>query len=78
MAYQNSLYGLFNQPFIENQLRTQHHNDQIMKSLDCAKKLGDFMESMNQVEPKYQLMAMEQCCAVIMKYLKKNNNFYAM
>lgn len=72
MAYQNSLYGLFNQPFIENQLRTQHHNDQIMKSFECAKKLEDFMESVDKIEPEYQRVVMEQCCAVIMKYLKKH------
>lgn len=74
MEYQNSLYSIFNQPFNENQLRAQHHNDQIMKSFDCAKKLEDFMESMNQIEPEYKQMAMNHCCATIVKYLKKHND----
>lgn len=75
MAYQNSLYGLFNQPFIENQNQLRaHHNDQMMKTLDCARKLEDFMESADKIEPEYQRLAMEQCCAVVMKYLNKHNN----
>lgn len=49
----------------------QHHNDQVMNFIDCAKKLDDFMESMEQVEPEYQQLALSQCCAVLEKHMKK-------
>lgn len=32
------------------------------------------MESADKIEPEYQRLAMEQCCAVVLKYLNKHNN----
>lgn len=72
MLYQNPVYGIFNQSYIQEQLRVQHHNDQVMKSIDCAKKLDDFMESMEKVEPEYQQLALSQCCLVLEKYMKRH------
>lgn len=71
MLYQNPLYGIFNQSYIQEQLQKQHHNDQVMKALDCAKKLDDFMESMDKVEPEYQQLALSQCCLVLDQHMKK-------
>ena len=68
--YINPVYGIFNQPFIETQLRQQHHNDQVMKSRECANKLKDFLESIDKVEPAYQNIALEQCCIVFGNYMK--------
>ncbi len=72
MVYQNPVYGIFNQPFIEFQLRQQHHNAQVIKSIDCANKLKDFLESIDEVESTYQNIAMEQCCIVVGNYMKKH------
>lgn len=70
MVYSNPVCSIFNQPFIEAQLRQQHHEDQVVKSIDCAKKLKDFLESTDKVEPAYQNIALEQCCIVIGNYMK--------
>lgn len=70
MVYQNSVYGIFNQSFIETQLRQQHHNDQVMKSIDCANKLRDFLDSTDKVEPAYQNIALRQYCVIIGNYMK--------
>lgn len=66
----NPVYGIFNQPFIEAQLRQQHHNDQILKSIDCANKLKEFLDSLDKVEPTYQNIALDQCCIVIGNYMR--------
>lgn len=72
MIYQNSVYNIFNQSFVEDQLRQQHHNDQVMKSIECANKLREFLESTDKVDPNYQNIALEQCCIVLGDYMKKH------
>ena len=72
MIYQNPVYGIFNQSFIEAQLRQHHHKDQIMKSVDCANKLKDFLDSTDKIDPAYQNMALDQCCLVIGNYMKRH------
>lgn len=71
MVYQNPIYGIFNQPYIEEQMRQQHHNDQVMKSMECANKLREFLESADKVEPAYQAMASDACCGVVIEYMNK-------
>lgn len=68
----NPVYGIFNQPFIEAQLRQQHRNDQILKSIDCANKLKELLDSIDKVEPAYQYIVLDQCCIVIGNYMKKH------
>lgn len=70
MVYENSVYSIFDQSFIEAQLRQQHHNDQVMKLIDSANKLKDFLKSMDRVEPDYQMTALKQYCIVIGDYMK--------
>lgn len=69
MVYQNPIYGIFDQSYIEAQLR-KHHMDQVQKSYDCAGKLRDFLESTDKVEPEYQNMALMQCINVIVNHMK--------
>lgn len=64
---------MFNQQYIMDQLRMQHQNEQMIRSFECAKKLEDFMDSMDKVEPEYQWFAFEQCCEVFAKYMRKHN-----
>lgn len=70
MVYENSVYSIFDQSFIEAQLRQQHHNDQVIKLLDSANKLKDFLESTDKVEPDYQSAALKQYGIVIGDYMK--------
>lgn len=73
MMYNNPIYGIFNQEYIQEQfIRNQHHDEQVRKSFECAKKLNDFMESMGEVEPEYQQLALEQCCLVFVEYMKRH------
>lgn len=74
MFYQNTFYDIFNQPYIETQIRKQHYQDQIMKSADCVKKLDDFLTSVEKVEPEYQKRTMEACCSVIIEHMKNYGN----
>lgn len=72
MTNQNPIYGIFNQSYIESQYRKQHDIEQVQRTMDCANKLKDFLESIDQVEPAFQNMASEQCLAILIKYIKKH------
>jgi hypothetical protein len=72
MVYQNPIYGIFNQSYIEAQMRQRHHNDQVMKSIECANKLREFLESADEVEEDYQPMALDACCGVLAEYINKH------
>ncbi len=76
MWNQNSIYGIFNQNQIQEQFRQmqmqQYHNDQMHKSMDCARKLDDFLKSIDDVDPEYQKIAFEQCCMVLGNHMMKH------
>ncbi len=71
--YQNSIYGIFNQSYIQEQFRQEqlqrYHNEQMCKSAKCANKLDEFFKSIDEVSPEYQKIAFEQCCFVAGKHL---------
>ena len=68
--YINPMYGLFNQGIVQNEyIRQQHHNSQMQKSFECARKLEEFLKSMDEVEPEYQQIAFEKCCFVKGKHM---------
>ena len=72
--YNNFIYGIFNQNSIKEQLRQQHHNDQVCKSIKCANKLDEFLKSIDEVEPEYQQLAFEQCCLVIGNHMRQHES----
>ncbi len=76
MMYQNSIYGIINQNYVQEQLQIQraqqYHNDQMMKSFDCAKKLDDFMKSIDKVAPEYQQVVLGECCVVVGNYMRQH------
>lgn len=73
MIYINPIYGVINQNVIQAELQ-RHHYDQLEKTFDCVKKFDDFLRSIDKVEPAYQQMALEQCCAVFDKFVSEHNN----
>lgn len=73
--YQNQIYEIFNQGFIQEQFRQEqlkrYHNDQMWKSFKCANKLDEFLKSIDEVAPEYQQVAFEQCCFIIGNHFKQ-------
>lgn len=65
MMYNNPIFGVINQ--INAQ---QYHNSQMYKSFDCAKKLDDFLKSIDEVDPQYQQVAYNECLAVVGNYMR--------
>lgn len=55
--YQNSIYGIFNQGYIQEQFRQEqlqkYHNEQMWKSAKCANKLDEFLKSIDEISPEY-------------------------
>ncbi len=70
MYYMNNL---FNYNYIQQQAK-QHHEQQIYNVTDAAKKLKDFLDSTDKIEPQYQNMASAEFCAVLLDYFQKHQN----
>lgn len=37
---------------------------------DCAKKLDDFLKSVEEIDAQYQQLAFVECCAVLGKHMQ--------
>ena len=77
MRYQNPICSIIDQNAVRMQLQTQnqrrqveqYRNQQLKTTRDCARKLEEFLRSMDEVDPQYQQLAFEQCCMVAGKYI---------
>ncbi len=70
MYYMNNI---FNFSYVQQQAQ-QHHDQQIYNVTDAAKKLKDFLDSTDKIEPQYQNMASAEFCAVLLDYLQKHQS----
>ena len=53
MINQNLIYNIFNQQQIQAQLQQrqqQYHNQQMLKIVECANKLDDFLKSAESID----------------------------
>ena len=79
MMNQNPLYGIIDQSYIQKQLIMQslqrYPMDGKWKTMECAQKLEDFLQSISAVAPEYQLAAICGCCLVAEKYMGPRQNF---
>lgn len=72
MFDQNEVYRIFNQQLIQTQIQQiqqQYHNEQVWKVSDCARKLDDFLKSVEAIAPEYQQLAFSECCAILGKHM---------
>lgn len=65
--------NIFNQQYIQQQAQQQNHYEQIYNVTDAGKKLKDFLDSIDKIEPQYREMASAEFCAVLLDYLQKHN-----
>jgi len=70
----NSIYNIWNQDYIQQQAQQQHHNEQLYNVADAVKKLKDFLDSTDKIEPQYQNMASAEFCTVLLDYFQKHNH----
>lgn len=77
--YQNSIYRMFDQNYIQEQYMQQQlqkqHNEQMWKTIECANKLDDFLKSIDELLPEYQKIAFEQCCMIVGNHMMKKGMF---
>ena len=67
----NSFNNMWNWDYIQQQQALQHHQNQVYQIADCAKKLKDFLESAEKIDPSYEKAAFEACCAVLLDHANK-------
>lgn len=49
----SSFINMWNWDYIQQQQALQHHQNQVYQIADCAKKLKDFLESAEKIDPSY-------------------------
>ena len=50
----NSFNNMWNWDYIQQQQALQHPQNQVYQIADCAKKLKDFLESAEKIDPSYE------------------------
>lgn len=68
----NPISNIWNYDYVQQQAQ-QHHNEQIWNVADSVKKLKDFLDSTDKIEPEYQNMASVEFCALLMDYFQKHS-----
>ena len=70
----NQFCDLWNINYIQNQaVEHQHHLEQEFQVAMTTKKLQEFLNSWDNLEPKYQSQAVTDCCIVLLDYLSKHS-----
>lgn len=57
-------YNMFNQDYMR-QMAQQHHLEQTVYVIDSARKLKDFLDSTDKIEPQYIGAAFNEFLAII-------------
>ena len=66
----NPLYELFNQQYIQRQAQ-EYHINQFCQVQNSARKLKDFLDSCDNIDPAYQLAACQEFSAILADYFAK-------
>lgn len=79
MINQNLIYNIFNQQQIQAQLQQrqqQYHNQQMLKIVECANKLDDFLKSAESIDERYQQLAFcRMLCSIGKTYARVKYHF---
>lgn len=67
-----NMNNFFDYNYISQQAQQERHKEQVKQVVDSAKKLKDFLDSTDSIEPQYQKMASNEFCAILFDYLKKH------
>ncbi len=63
---------IFDHNYISQQAQQERHKEQVKQVIDSARKLKDFLDSTDNIDPQYQSMANNEFCAILFDYLKKH------
>lgn len=69
----NPLYNIWNYSYIQEQGQQQYHQNQVQQVLEAARKLQDYLDSVDKVDPAYQGAMTAACCGVLLDYAKKHD-----
>lgn len=67
------LNEFFNYDHISQQAQKEHSNQQIKQVFDSARKLKEFLDSTENIEPPYQDIANKEFCTIILEYIKRHS-----
>ncbi len=64
----NPIYNMWDYNYIQQQAQ-QYHQTQVMQVQDSTRKLKDFLDSLDKIDPSYRNAASVEFCAVLFNYL---------
>lgn len=67
----DTIQNLWNYNYAQMQAQ-RHHQSQIFQVNDTARKLQEFLDSADKVEPAYQGELLAECSEVLVAYAKKH------
>ena len=68
----NSIYNIWNYEYIQQEAQRRHDFEQVKKVQDTVKALHDFLDGMDEIEPRYLDYANVEICGVICNYFHKH------
>ncbi len=69
----NPINNIWNYNYIQQQAQQQYHQEQAFQVADSARKLKNFLDSVDHVALEYQGALTAECCAVLLDYAHKHN-----
>ena len=69
----NPFYEMFNQQYIQQQAQ-QYHMSQVWQVQESSRKLKDFLDSLDKIDPPYQDAARREFCAILFDFFVKQAN----
>ena len=63
-------YNIWNYNYIQQHAQQQYHQNQVFQVADTARKLQDFLDSADKVDPQYKEALTAECCAILLNYAK--------
>ncbi len=69
----NSIYNMWNYNYIQQQAQQQYHRSQVVQVQDSARKLKDFLDSLDKIDPGYRDTASMEFCSILFDYFQKHS-----
>ena len=68
----NPIYNMWDYNYFLQQGQ-QYHQTQVMQVQDSTRKLKDFLDSLDKIDPSYRNAASVEFCAVLFNYFQKHS-----
>lgn len=73
----NSILQMFNDPYIQEQARRAQeaqaeHQKQVENVMKSARKLKDYLDSLDDIKPEYRSEASKVFCSILLDFMSRH------